>query len=112
ICIEDLDIKNMVQDSYLAKSILDASWNQFRRFLSYKAEDAGRKLGLVNPAYTSQTCSQCGHLEEKKLSDRQHLCTKCGYSAHRDVNSAEYILALGLESLGVTPRSPRIYARE
>jgi putative transposase len=106
ISVEDLDIKNMVQDSYLAKSIMDASWNQFRRFLSYKAEEAGRKLGLVNPAYTSQTCSQCGHREEKKLSDRLHLCTICGYCKHRDVNSAEYILALGLESLGVTPRSP------
>ncbi len=112
ICVEDLDIKNMVQDTYLAKSILDASWNQFRQFLSYKAEEAGRKLGLVNPAYTSQTCSQCGYREKKDLSDRNHLCKKCGYSAHRDINSAEYILALGLESLGVSPRSPRVYARE
>ena len=108
ICVEDLDIKNMVQGSYLAKSIMDASWNQFRRFLSYKAEEAGRKLGLVNPAYTSQTCSQCGHREEKKLSDRLHICKKCGYSTHRDTNSAEYILALGLESLGTSPRSLRL----
>lgn len=108
ICVEDLNIKKMVQESYLAKSILDASWNQFRRFLSYKAEEAGRKLGLVNPAYTSQTCSCCGHREEKKLSTRQHVCSKCGYCAHRDVNSAEYILALGLESLGAAPRSLRL----
>ncbi len=57
----------MVEGSHLAKSITDASWNQFRQFLTYKAEEAGRKLGLVNPAYTTQTCSQCGHREEKKL---------------------------------------------
>ena len=103
ICVEDLNIQNMVQESYLAKSILDASWNQFRRFLSYKAEEAGRKLGLVNPAYTSQTCSQCGHREEKTLSEREHTCKNCGYNVHRDLNSAEYILALGLESMGVKP---------
>jgi putative transposase len=112
ICVEDLDIKNMVQDTYLAKSIMDASWNQFYRFLSYKAEEAGRKLGLVNPAYTSQTCSRCRHREKKSLSEREHTCRQCGYSVHRDLNSAEYILALGLESLGVSPRSPRVYARE
>jgi len=108
ICIEDLDIKNMVQESYLAKSIMDASWNQFCRFLSYKAEEAGRKVGCVNPAYTTQTCSRCGHLEAKELSERKHECVKCGYTAHRDFNAAQNILALGLESLGVTPRSLRL----
>lgn len=69
ICVEDLDIKNMMEGSHFAKSIADASWNQFRQFLSYKAVEAGRKLGLVNPAYTSQTCSQCGHLEKKSLKE-------------------------------------------
>jgi putative transposase len=53
ICAEDLNIKNMVEGSYFAKSITDASWNQFLPFLSYKAAEAGRKLGLVNSAYTS-----------------------------------------------------------
>jgi putative transposase len=112
ICVEDLNIKQMVEDSYLAKSIMDASWNQFRRYLSYKAEEAGRKLGLVDPKYTSQTCRRCGYREAKALSDRIHACSGCGYTVHRDLNSAEYIEALGLESLGVNPRSPRVYARE
>jgi len=53
IYIEDLNIKKMVEGSFLAKSITDVSWNQFRQFLTYKAEEAGRKLGLVNPAYTT-----------------------------------------------------------
>lgn len=112
ICIEDLDIENMVQESYLAKSIMDASWNQFRRFLTYKAEEAGRKLGLVDPKYTSQTCVRCRNREKKELSERIHSCSVCGYTVHRDFNSAELLVALGLESLGVNPRSPRIYARE
>jgi putative transposase len=108
ICIEDLNIKKMTEKSLFAKSILDVSWNQFRQFLSYKAEEAGRKLGLVNPAYTTQTCSQCQHVEEKKLSEREHCCSHCGYKASRDFNASQNILALGLDGLGEIPRSPRL----
>jgi putative transposase len=108
ICVEDLNIKNMVEGSFLAKSITDVSWNQFRQFLTYKAAEAGRKLGLVNPAYTTQDCSQCGYREEKKLSDRMHCCSHCGYRTTRDLNAAENILALGLDGLGEIPRSLRL----
>jgi len=108
ICIEDLNIKNMMEGSHLAKSIADASWNQFRQFLTYKAAEAGRKLGVVNPAYTSQVCSQCGHLEPKELTEREHKCSRCGYTAHRDFNAAQNILALGLDGLGVIPRGLRL----
>jgi len=108
ICVEDLEIKNMMEGSYFAKSITDASWNQFLRFLTYKAEEAGRKVGFVNPAYTTQDCYQCGYREEKKLSDRMHCCARCGYVASRDFNAAQNILALGLDGLGVIPRSLRL----
>jgi len=108
ICIEDLNIKNMIKGSHFAKNIVDVSWNQFRQFLTYKAAEAGRKLGLVNPAYTSQICSQCGHLEPKKLAEREHKCSQCGYTAHRDFNAAQNILALGLDGLGEIPRSLRL----
>lgn len=108
ICIEDLNIKKMVEGSRLAKSITDASWNQFRQFLTYKAVEAGRKLEMVNPAYTSQDCSQCKHREEKKLSERMHCCSRCGYTATRDLNAAQNILALGLDGLGEIPRSLRL----
>jgi len=108
ICVEDLDIKKMMEGSYYAKSIADASWNQFRQFLTYKAGEAGRKLGLVNPAYTSQDCYQCGYREEKQLSQRTHSCPRCGYIATRDFNAAQNILALGLDGLGAIPRSPRL----
>jgi putative transposase len=108
ICIEDLDINHMIEGSHFAKSIADASWKQFRQFLTYKAVEAGRKLGVVNPAYTSQRCSQCGHLESKKLTHREHKCSQCGYTAHRDFNAAQNILALGLDGLGVIPRSLRL----
>ena len=112
ICLEELEVQKMVEGSPLghqmARSIADASWDQFCRFLSYKAEDAGRKIGFVKPAYTSQECSKCHFREKKKLSQRMHVCAKCGYTTHRDHNASENILALGLEGLGVSPRSPRL----
>ena len=108
ICVEELNIKKMVERSHFAKSITDASWNQFRQCLTYKAEEAGRILGLVNPAYTSQDCNKCGHREAKHLSDRIHCCSLCGYTASRDLNAAQNILALGLDGLGAIPRSLRL----
>jgi putative transposase len=112
ICVEDLNIQKMIEGSSLAKSITDVSWNQFHQYLAYKAEEAGRKLGVVNPAYTTQTCSQCKTIETKKLSQREHQCSQCGYRATRDFNAAQNILALGLDGLGVIPRSSSIYGRE
>lgn len=108
ICVEDLAIGDMIAQSPLSKSIADASRNQFCRYLSYKAEEAGRKMGLVNPAYTTQDCSRCGNREPKALSDRSHHCERCGYKTTRDFNAAQNILALGLDGLGVNPRSLRL----
>ncbi len=96
----------MIEGSTFAKSITDASWNQFRQYLTYKAEEAGRKLGLVDPAYTTQTCSRCQDKQVKKLSEREHHCLNCGYKATRDFNAAQNILVLGIDGLGAIPRSP------
>ena len=109
ICIEDLSVNQMVHNRCLSKSIHDAAWSQFAQYLSYKAESADRTLVRVNPAYTSQTCSSCGHREVKKLSDRVHNCSCCGVSIDRDHNASLNILRLGLESLGSIHRSPSIH---
>jgi putative transposase len=108
ICLEDLKVKKMIEEAprSLAKSIADASWNQFCRCLTYKAEEAGRKLGWVDPRGTSQVCSRCQTIVPKSLSQRRHDCPHCGYSTHRDFNSSEEILARGLAGLGICPRSP------
>ena len=108
ICIEDLDIKKMMEGSYLAKSITDASWNQFRQFLTYKAAEAGRKLGMVNPAYTTQDCHQCGHRERKNSPRGRIVVHNVGIRPTRDLNAAQNILALGLDGLGAIPRSLRL----
>ena len=89
----------MVHNHNLAKSILDASWNKLVQYTSYKAEDAGRKVVLVNPAYTSQMCSSCGQIVKKDLSIRVHDCPYCGLSIDRDLNASLNIARLGLQSL-------------
>lgn len=100
ICVEDLDVNKMVHNHCLAKSISDASWSSFFNLLHVKAVEAGRVVVKVNPAYTSQDCSSCGHREKKSLSTRQHECKCCGLSINRDLNASLNILRIGLDSLG------------
>lgn len=99
ICIEKLNIQPMLKNHYLAKSISDVAWNQFAQQLFFKAEEAGRKIVAVDPAYTSQRCSQCGTIVKKPLSARWHKCPVCNVRLHRDFNASLNILALGLQSL-------------
>lgn len=87
IVFEDLQIRNMVQNQHLAKSILDAGWGQIIRFTAYKAEYAGKTIELVDPHYTSQTCL-CGSKVPKKLKVRVHVCPQCGLILNRDHVSA------------------------
>ncbi len=87
--------------SGLHKSILDAGWGMFVGLCSSKAEEAGRTLLKVSPTYTSQTCSACGTVRKKDLSERWHSCD-CGTELDRDVNAATNILARGQHILGGT----------
>ena len=95
IAVEKLNVKGMVKNHCLAKSISDASWSMFRNVLSQKAARAARVYAEINPAYTSQTCSGCGRIAKKSLSERQHNCQQCGLSLDRDTNAAINILSVG-----------------
>ena len=110
IAFEDLRIGNMLQNHCLAKSISDASWNQLITYTTYKAENAGRVVVLVEPRNTSKKCSGCGKLVEKSLSVRVHSCPVCGLVMDRDQNAAKNILRLGLESLGIALEAPAFTA--
>jgi len=91
IALEDLVITHMVHGN-LAKSILDAGWGYLVTRLTHKAASAGRVVMLVDPRYTSKTCSQCGHVfESLSLADRWIACA-CGLSLSRDHNAAINIL--------------------
>ncbi len=78
----------------LNKSIVDAGWAMVQQFCTYKAANAGRKVLLVSPRYTSQVCSGCGTVKKKMLDERWHSCD-CGTELDRDHNAALNILRLG-----------------
>jgi putative transposase len=99
VAYEDLRIKNLVKNHCLAKSINDAGWYQFRKWLEYFGTKFGKVTVAVNPAYTSQNCSNCGATVKKSLSTRTHIC-KCGCELDRDHNAAINILNLALGTMG------------
>jgi putative transposase len=94
----DLNVKGMVKNHCLAKSINDASWSLFRRWLEYFAAKFNSIVVAVNPRMTSQKCSDCGVIVKKSLSTRTHKCS-CGCELQRDVNAAKNILNLVSDTL-------------
>lgn len=92
IVIEDLKITNMVKNHHLSKSILDAGWGYFKQKLLDKAADAGREVVLVNPAYTSKSCSNCNTIFEGLTLAHRWVECACGLSLDRDHNAAINIL--------------------
>ncbi len=90
ICMEDLNIKGMLQNHKLASNIQEMSFYEFKRMLEYKANWYGRKLIFVDRFYpSSKTCNHCGYVNKKlKLSDRQWICPNCGEIIERDYNAA------------------------
>jgi putative transposase len=99
MAVEDLSVNRMTHSHCLAKSIHDAAWSQFTSLLSNKAARAGRRYVALNPAYTSQYCSQCGHRQTLSLSDRTFACPCCGVALDRDLNASLHMLRVGQHSL-------------
>lgn len=102
IAYEDLQVRNMVRNRHMAKSIADAGWRAFVSWLDYLAQVYGKVVVAVPPAYTGQDCSRCGERVKKALSERTHVCPRCKAMLDRDHNAARNILALGLRQLAKT----------
>lgn len=115
IVIEDLKVSNMSKSakgtidnpgknikgkSRLNKSILDQGWFEFKRQLEYKLSFKNGRLIKINPKYTSQTCSHCGHIHsDNRKSQAVFECIACGYKNNADTNAAINILRLGQSQL-------------
>lgn len=93
IVVEALNVQGMSRGN-LAKQILDCSWSEWFRQLSYKAEEAGRKFVAVDPRYTSQKCNSCGHTSrENRKTQADFVCVSCGHEDNADHNGAQNILS-------------------
>lgn len=97
ISIEDLNVVGMAKNHALAKSVMDASFGEFRRQLEYKSARTGAKLNIVDRWYpSSKTCSRCGRVKAKlSLSERTFRCDGCGLNMDRDLNAAININVAG-----------------
>ncbi|MBD2018506.1 transposase [Microcoleus sp. FACHB-53] len=100
VAYEDLNVKGLVRNRRLAKSISDAGWSTFRHWLEYFGFKYGKVTIAVPPYNTSQNCSNCGKKVKKSLSTRTHVCPHCGFTEDRDVNAAINILKLALSTAG------------
>lgn len=116
VIVEALKVKNMTksakgtadnhgkmvkQKAGLNKSILDQGFGMFRQFLAYKLKyNYGTELIEVNPQYTSQKCSCCGHLHaDNRKNQASFKCVKCGLLMNADLNASVNIRAAGLAVL-------------
>jgi putative transposase len=115
VCMEDLQVRNMSKSargtiekpgrnvrakSGLNKAILDQGWGELTRQISYKQYWRGGVLVLVPPQYTSQQCSECGHVDtDNRPSQAVFRCQVCGHTENADTNAAKNILREGLSRL-------------
>ena len=115
VCVESLQVKNMVKNHCLAKAISDVGWSEFVRQLEYKAEWYGRTLVKIDKWYpSSKRCFDCGHLLDSLTLDIRHwVCPECGVEHDRDINAAKNILFAGqaIRACGESVRPGRAKAR-
>jgi putative transposase len=100
IICEDLKVINMIKFGNLSKHIADASWSEFFSMLKYKSFQNGRIFFQINPKYTSQKCSNCGHVaKENRLTQSKFKCVSCKHEQNADLNASQNIKSEGIARL-------------
>ena len=101
IVLEDLNVRGMMKNRHLSRSISDSKWYEFRRQIEYKAELYGIEVVIANRFYpSSKLCHKCGHInKDLTLSDRVYSCDCCGNIIDRDVNASINLARYNIESV-------------
>lgn len=109
IFAESLNVKGMLRNHCLAKSIADSGWNEFLRQLRYKSEWNGVKFEQIDRFFpSSKRCNSCGWINESlTLKDREWDCKGCGCIVDRDLNAAQNILQFGQKMVRREPSKPK-----
>ncbi len=104
ICLEDINVKGLLKNHKLAKSISECGWYRFKVMLQYKALRYGRKVIIIDRFYpSSRLCNNCGWKNtDLELQDRKWHCPCCGMELERDINAAENVRDEGLRTLEIS----------
>ena len=100
VCVEDLDVKPMLETSQSAKNKQDAAWSRFLDLLEYKGDLHGTHVVRVDARGITKECSECGVETWKPIWVREHSCPACGHIEDRDLNAAKNILSRGMQQIG------------
>jgi putative transposase len=97
VCMEDLNVKGMVKNHKLSKSIQEQTFSEFRRIIEYKCKWNNIRFIVADRYYpSSKTCSECGYVLDKlSLSTRKWVCPECGVIHDRDINAAINLMKYG-----------------
>ena len=86
---EYINMEKLTKDGFDNAILRNWSYYELQNMVEYKADRIGIKVRYVNPAYTSQTCSRCGHVDkENRQTQEKFVCTKCGFELNADHNAA------------------------
>ncbi|MGB3514513.1 MAG: transposase [Microcoleaceae cyanobacterium] len=112
IFVDDINFKSWSR-GIVRKQSLDSGIGQFiNEILPYICWKRGKYYAKVDKNYTSQECPKCGNRQKKKLSNRKHICSSCGYQKNRDVAAAKVIRNRGLIAVGHTVEEKRTACTE
>ena len=86
---EYINMEKLTKDGFNNKILRNWSYYQLQQYIEYKAEREGIKVRYIDPAYTSQTCARCGHIDkENRQTQEKFICTKCGFELNADHNAS------------------------